>query len=61
MSLVLTVLWWWQVEAKRLVTSLPDTVGEAGEAMDDEEGKEESAEDIIREAFADDYLMEEFR
>uniref|UniRef100_A0A0P4WQM7 Uncharacterized protein n=1 Tax=Scylla olivacea TaxID=85551 RepID=A0A0P4WQM7_SCYOL len=47
-----------QVESKRLVTAMPDNVGEAGEALDDEE--QESAENIIREAFADDYLMEEF-
>ena len=43
------------------MTALPDSVGEAGEAMDDQEEKEETAEDIMREAFADDYLMEEFR
>ena len=42
------------------MTAMPDSVGEAGEAMDDEE-EQESAENIIREAFADDYLMEEFR
>ncbi|MPC59967.1 U3 small nucleolar RNA-associated protein 14 A [Portunus trituberculatus] len=48
-----------QVESKRLATAMPDSVGESGEALDDEE-QEESAENIIREAFADDYLMEEF-
>lgn len=50
-----------QVEAKWLATAQADNVGEAGEALDDEERNEEKVEDIIREAFADDYLMEEFR
>ncbi|KAG0720966.1 U3 small nucleolar RNA-associated protein 14 A [Chionoecetes opilio] len=47
-----------QVEPKQLMTALPDCVGEAGEAMEDTHT--ETAEDIIREAFSDDYLMEEF-
>ncbi|KAK3879711.1 hypothetical protein Pcinc_015745 [Petrolisthes cinctipes] len=57
-----------QVTPKRLLTSMPDTVkggGEEGldgdEDNDDEEDPEEDPEAIIREAFADDYLVDEFK
>lgn len=51
-----------QVDTKKLATAMPDSVAQAGEGLDDEEDEEvEDAEDVIREAFADDYLIEEFR
>lgn len=51
-----------QVESKHLVTAMPDNVAQSGEGLDDEEDEEmEDAEDVIREAFADDYLIDEFK
>lgn len=44
------------------MTAMPDNVSQGGEGLDDDENEEaEDAEDVIREAFADDYLIEEFR
>ncbi|KAK8729181.1 hypothetical protein OTU49_008667 [Cherax quadricarinatus] len=50
-----------QVPTRKLATAMPDNVGRSGEGLDDDENDEdEDAENIIREAFADDYLIEEF-
>ncbi|XP_045613433.1 U3 small nucleolar RNA-associated protein 14 homolog A [Procambarus clarkii] len=49
-----------QVDARKLATAIPDNVA-SGEGLDDDDSEEdEDAEDVIREAFADDYLIEEF-
>ncbi|KAK4326679.1 hypothetical protein Pmani_002837 [Petrolisthes manimaculis] len=56
-----------QVTPKRLLTSMPDTVkgggeeGLDGDEDNDDEDPEEDPEAIIREAFADDYLIDEFK
>lgn len=39
---------------------MPDTMTTDNDALDDSE-EEENAEDVIREAFADDYLIDEFK
>lgn len=54
------------MNTKRLITAMPDTVRGGGEeGLDGEEENEvegeEDPEAVIREAFADDYLMEEFK
>ncbi|KAK7083005.1 U3 small nucleolar RNA-associated protein 14 A [Halocaridina rubra] len=50
-----------EVDAKKLLTAMPDTITQGDEGMDDDDNEEEEAEDIIREAFADDYLVNEFK
>ena len=41
---------------------MPDTITAGDEdALDDDEEEEEDADDIIREAFAEDYLDDEFK
>ncbi|XP_068225156.1 U3 small nucleolar RNA-associated protein 14 homolog A [Palaemon carinicauda] len=50
-----------QVDAKVLRAAMPDTISIGASLDDDEEDEEEDAEDVIQEAFADDYLVDEFR
>ncbi|XP_071541684.1 U3 small nucleolar RNA-associated protein 14 homolog A [Panulirus ornatus] len=50
-----------QVDTKKLMTAMPDLMTQGDEGLDDEDEEVEDAEDIIREAFADDYLVDEFR
>jgi len=51
-----------KVNAKSLRTAMPDNVTKGGEGLDDsEEELEEDPEDLIREAFEDDYLIDEFK
>lgn len=40
---------------------MPDNMTMGDDAMDDSEEEEEDAEDVIREAFAEDYLIDEFK
>ncbi|XP_063613710.1 U3 small nucleolar RNA-associated protein 14 homolog A-like [Penaeus indicus] len=49
-----------QVNTERLHTAMPDTMTTDNDAVDDSED-DENAEDVIREAFADDYLIDEFK
>lgn len=51
-----------KVDAKSLRTAMPDSVTRGGEGLDDSDDElEENPEDLIREAFEDDYLIDEFK
>lgn len=49
-----------QVKSERLHTAMPNTMTTDNDALDDSD-EDENAEDVIREAFADDYLVDEFK
>lgn len=51
-----------QVDAKVLRAAMPDTISKGVGLDDDEEDdEEEDADDVIQQAFADDYLVDEFK